>query len=106
MANRMQTTQSSSRQNSPAGASTQSLGASGQAAPDHLYGVVSVLYHALQGAETYQQYIDDARQAQAPEVEQFFDACRKEEHERAERAKALLLDLLEDEQEDMEEATG
>ena len=30
---------------------------------DHVYGLVSVLYHALQGAETYEKYVDDAERA-------------------------------------------
>ncbi len=77
-----------------------------KAAPDHLYGVVSVLYHALQGVQTYQQYIDDARKAEAPAIEQFFDECQKEENLRAQRAKALLFDLLEDEEDDEDEAAG
>jgi hypothetical protein len=32
------------------------------AVPDEIYDIVSVLYHALQGAETYEQYIRDAEQ--------------------------------------------
>lgn len=84
------------------GASTQALSETGMAAPDHLYGVVSVLYHALQGEQTYQQYIEDARKANDTDLQQFFEECRTEEHERAQRAKSLLLDRLEDEDEESE----
>lgn len=62
---------------------------------DPTYGIVSVLYHALQGAQTYQQYSDDARKAGDAELQQFFDNCRQEEHERALQAKSLLMDRLE-----------
>jgi hypothetical protein len=62
---------------------------------DDLYGVVSVLYHALQGAETYDEYADDAREAGDSELVTFFEECREEELRRAERAKALLADRLE-----------
>jgi hypothetical protein len=65
---------------------------------DEIYGVVSVIYHALQGAETYQRYIDDARKAGDGELQQFFETCRKEEVERAKRAKSILLERLEDEE--------
>lgn len=62
---------------------------------DDLYGVVSVLYHALQGAETYDEYADDAREAGDSELVTFFEECREEELRRAERAKALLAERLE-----------
>lgn len=67
---------------------------------DHVYGVVSILYHALQGAQAYDQYIGDARRAGDGELEEFFRSCRSEEHARAERAKGLLLERLEDEEEE------
>ena len=75
---------------------------------DHVYGVVSVLYHALQGAETYLQYIEDARNAGDDELTSFFEQCREEEQRRATRAKTLLAmrlggDLDEDEDEDEDE---
>ena len=38
---------------------------------DATYDVVSILYHALQGAETYQQYIQDAEQRGDQELGQF-----------------------------------
>jgi rubrerythrin len=42
------------------------------AIPDEIYDIVSVLYHALQGAETYQQYIRDAEQRGDQELAQYF----------------------------------
>jgi hypothetical protein len=62
---------------------------------DDVYGVVSVLYHALQGAETYEQYAEDARTSGDDELVTFFEECREEELRRAGRAKALLADRLE-----------
>lgn len=57
---------------------------------DEVYGVVSVLYHALQGAETYAQYIEDARRAGDEDLVEFFEECRDDEIDRAGRAKELL----------------
>jgi hypothetical protein len=106
MANRNQATEPRpAGKQSPAGAATRNTGGA-RAASDHLYGVESVLYHALQGVQTYEQYRVDARKAKAPAVEQFFDACQKEENMRAQRAKALLFDLLEDEEDDADEDAG
>jgi hypothetical protein len=62
---------------------------------DDVYGVVSVLYHSLQGAQTYDQYADDARTSGDDELVTFFEECREEELRRAGRAKALLADRLE-----------
>jgi len=57
---------------------------------DKTYNLVSVLYHALQGAETYIQYIEDARQDGDNELVQFFQEVQEEERRRSERAKELL----------------
>ena len=70
---------------------------------DEVYGVVSVLYHALQGAQTYEQYIADAQKAGDSELEQFFQSCRSEEQQRATRAKGLLLERLDDDMEEDED---
>jgi rubrerythrin len=64
---------------------------------DHTYGLVSVLYHALQGAETYIQYIQDAQEAGDEALVSFFRECQEEERDRASRAKLLLAERLEDE---------
>jgi hypothetical protein len=43
---------------------------------DDTYDLVSVLYHALQGAETARQYIQDAAQAGDEELVQFFQEAQ------------------------------
>jgi hypothetical protein len=69
---------------------------------DHVYGLVSVLYHALQGAQTYEKYIEDAQRASDDELVSFFEQCRTEEQARAARAKQLLVDRTELEDSDDE----
>jgi rubrerythrin len=61
---------------------------------DATYNLVSILYHALQGAETYDQYISDAEQTGDKDLVQFFRNTKEEEHRRAERAKHLLAQHL------------
>ncbi len=64
-------------------------------ARDTTYNLVSILYHALQGAETYQQYVQDAQQGGGDqELAQFFRDVQQEEQRRAERAKQLLAQRL------------
>lgn len=102
MANRMQETtevRGNKQRGGRAGGSAQAATDTSMPATDPTYGIVSVLYHALQGAQTYQQYTNDARKAGDAELEQFFDSCRKEEHARALQAKSLLMDRLEQEDE-------
>ncbi|WP_437591210.1 hypothetical protein [Sorangium sp. So ce1000] len=62
--------------------------------PDKDYNLISVLYHALQGAETYSQYIQDAKQHGDQELVSFFGEVRQEELRLAERAKQLLAQRL------------
>ncbi|KYF88607.1 hypothetical protein BE17_34655 [Sorangium cellulosum] len=57
---------------------------------DKDYNLVSVLYHALQGAETYAQYVQDAQKQGDQELASFFGEVRQEELRLAERAKQLL----------------
>jgi hypothetical protein len=57
---------------------------------DEHYNLVSILYHSLQGAQTYDTYIRDAEGAGDSELAQFFCDVRGEEHRRAVRAKELL----------------
>jgi hypothetical protein len=58
--------------------------------PDHYYDLISVLYHALQGGETSQQYINDAQRAGDNELAEFFKQVQEEDRNRAERAERLL----------------
>ena len=57
---------------------------------DKNYNLVSILYHALQGAETYNHYIADAEQEGDNELAKFFRDVQEQEKQRAERAKKLL----------------
>ena len=57
---------------------------------DTTYDLISVLYHALQGGETYIMYADDAEDAGDEEAARFFRECIAEEKRRADRAKELL----------------
>lgn len=75
----------------------------GAAERDELYGLVSVLYHALQGAETYGKYIEDARRGGDQELLGFFQECQGEENERAMQAKRLLATRLEEFAEDLDD---
>jgi hypothetical protein len=59
-----------------------------------------VLYHALQGAETLDQYIRDARGAEDEELATFFEETKETYVERAAEAKELLASRLESEDED------
>jgi rubrerythrin len=61
---------------------------------DVVYDLVSVLYHALQGAEIYEKYAEDAFRAGEEEYAHFFTGVRDEEHRRADRAKELLARAL------------
>jgi rubrerythrin len=61
---------------------------------DVTYDLVSILYHALQGAETYDQYIKDAEHGGDSELAKFFQDTKEENSRRAERAKQLLVKHL------------
>jgi len=61
---------------------------------DEHYDLVSVLYHALQGGETSQIYIDDARKAGDDELAAFLEQVQAEDRNRAGRAKSLLIERL------------
>jgi hypothetical protein len=61
---------------------------------DTTYALVSVLYHALQGAETYENYVRDAIASSDYELAKFFREVQDEERGRADRAKAALAKVL------------
>lgn len=87
-------------------AAARATGRSGER--DENYDLISVLYHALQGAETASQYLEDARGADDEELITFFEETRIAYAERAAEAKQLLADRLdgsddEDEEEGDEE---
>lgn len=57
---------------------------------DLTYNLVSILFHALQGAETYDQYIRDAEEEGDKDLAAFFREVKQENSARADRAKELL----------------
>jgi hypothetical protein len=59
---------------------------------DATYNLVSVLYHALQGADLYEQYANDAGSDQ--DIADFFREVQQQEKQRADRAKQLLAKRL------------
>jgi type III secretory pathway component EscR len=52
------------------------------------FNLVSVLYHALEGGQTYSKYIQDAQSDQ--ELVQFFQQIQQEDNARAQKAMQLL----------------
>ena len=54
------------------------------------YNVISVLYHALQGADTCATYLQDAERARAEDLVQFFREAQDMYRQLAERGKTLL----------------
>ena len=56
------------------------------------YNLVSVLYHALQGADLYEKYVNDAGGDQ--DLASFFRDVQQQEMQRADRAKQLLAKRL------------
>jgi hypothetical protein len=61
---------------------------------DQTYDVISVIYHALNGAETYEQYIRDAESADDSELVDFFRSAHDRLCETAEQGKELLKERL------------
>jgi rubrerythrin len=57
---------------------------------DTTYNLLSIIYHALQGAETYEKYINDAEQQGDTELAQYFRDVRDQNVKRAEQGKQLL----------------
>ncbi len=58
------------------------------------YNIVSVLYHALQGAENCQTYLNDAQEG---ELRSFFEEALAQQRQLADRAKQLLSSQLQNE---------
>ena len=58
--------------------------------PDEHYNLVSVLYHALEGTETYGIYIEDAEDAGDEELAQFLREIQDQYRQNAQRAMQLL----------------
>ena len=64
---------------------------------DEVYDVLSVLYHALEGAEACERYLQDAAAAGDEELCAFFREVQEDERALSSRAKALLRTRLSDE---------
>jgi hypothetical protein len=77
---------------SPPGGATSAEQATGTR--DETYDLVSVLYHALQGAQTAMQYVQDAEQEGDQELAQFFREAQAWQQHLAEQAKELLKQRL------------
>ena len=58
------------------------------------YNLVSVMYHALQAAQTYQQFIQDAESAGDNDLAQFFRDVQQQDKQRAQQAERLLASRL------------
>ncbi|MCU0568867.1 MAG: hypothetical protein MUF49_20000 [Oculatellaceae cyanobacterium Prado106] len=61
---------------------------------DDNYDLVSVLYHALEGAATHDIYIEDAEESGDSELLEFFREIQEQDQYRVERARELLADRL------------
>jgi aromatic ring hydroxylase len=59
-------------------------------APDEVYNLVSIAYHALKGGELYAQFKTDAEQAGKTELVQFIERCQHEDTKRGMEALQLL----------------
>ncbi len=57
---------------------------------DKDYNLISVLYHALQGAETTAKYAQDSQTAGAPQVGEFMRQVQEQYNRIAQQAKELL----------------
>jgi len=98
------TTETSKAGGASAGAEASSAGgAASEAEEDHLYGLASVLYHALQGVTASRKYAEDARRAGIDELVEFFEECAREGSARAKQAKELLVTYSEESDDEGEE---
>jgi hypothetical protein len=68
--------------------SSGSSGSESSGTRDSTYDIVSVLYHALKGADNCQTYLNDA--SSQPELRQFFEQAQQAQRQLADQAKQLL----------------
>jgi len=57
---------------------------------DTVFNLTSVFYHATQGGQVYDKYIEDAEKEGDHELVEFFREARDQDAERAQKAKSLL----------------
>ena len=62
-------------------------------ADDIVYNLISIQYHALKAAQTYDRYAEDARSDGHDDVAQFITECARQDGERARRCHELLYQL-------------
>ena len=67
------------------------MGSAHTPADDIVYDLVSIQYHAMQGAYVYDKYLQDA--AEHEDVADFIRQCRDEDARRATRCHELLREL-------------
>jgi hypothetical protein len=97
MATQQTSTSQKSRGRAQAKASGTSRASASRSATDErddTYALISVIYHALQGAETIGQYIQDARAADNEELVAFLEECKGRQNEIAMKGKQLLGEQL------------
>lgn len=70
------------------------MGSAHSPADDIVYNLVSIQYHALQAAQLYDQYAEDAKGHD--HVVEFIRKCQDEDAQRAVRCHELLRDLTKD----------
>ena len=66
----------------------------GTGMPDHLYDLVSVVYHGMKSGTTTQSYIQDAQQAGDNDLLVFFQQVQQDDRMRVQRAQQLLAQKL------------
>lgn len=78
------------QQNNPAAFQSAESQRASTTTPDPHYDLVSVLYHALEGAQTCARYAEDAGRTGDQELAQFFVQVQQNQVACSERAKQLL----------------
>jgi hypothetical protein len=63
-------------------------------ASDLVYDLVSIQYHALKGAQVYDQFLKDA--SSNDDVRQFIEQVREQDNQRAQKAHELLAKITKD----------
>ena len=70
------------------------MGTAHTPADDIVFDLVSIQYHALQAAQVYEQYVEDAKDHE--DVAAFIRQCQEQDAQRAVRCHELLKELTRD----------
>lgn len=70
------------------------MGQSGSPASNLVYDLVAIQYHALKGAQVYDQYLNDA--GDNSDARKFIEQVKNEDAKRAQQAHELLAKLTKD----------